>query len=373
MGNKRKADQKFRDMMNGGCSAFSWETEDGSHLWGRNFDFNRLTEGSQVMYIPRESKFYTYGTELENSLDETSCQMSMYGAVGVGIQIFPSTPVLYEGMNEKGLMGGQLLYRNFAHFDKKSRGGTLALHPAFAVTYFLTRCESVRQIAEEIRDRVTFVGTPLLGTVPTIHWMFSDRSGESIVIESDRNGVHVYRDTLGIMTNAPSYEWHCQNLLSYAQIRNLDYEEVKIGGKIIEQCYSGSGALGMPGDWSSPSRFVRLAFLKKYAVKGEREEEGISYLFRLLSHVAFPYGMVKVTENGVITEYDREITPYDYTIYSVAMCAESLKFYWISYENPKVQYVSLKDLLKYKTIRQICLGRKTDFQCVTERMESADS
>ena len=89
--------------------------------------------------------------------------------------------------------------------------------------------------------------------------------------------------------------------------------------------------------------------------------------------MAFPYGMVKVTENGVITEYDREITPYDYTIYSVAMCAESLKFYWISYENSKVQYVSLKDLLKYKTIRQICLGRKTDFQCVTERMESADS
>lgn len=351
-----------------GCSAFAWETEDGRHLWGRNFDFNRIADGSNVTYIPRGRNFYTFGTELEDSLDRDTRQTTDYAAVGVGVLLFPSTPVLYEGINEKGLMGGQLYYREFACFPQEKEDGRLPLQPPFAVTYFLTKCATVREVIERLQE-VTLVGQPLLGTVPTIHWTFSDQTGETIIIEPDQDGVHVYRDTGGVMTNSPGYPWHRLNLLNYVHIRDLDYDERKLGGINLNQCFSGSGALGLPGDWSSPSRFVRLSCLKHYAVKGKTEKEGVAYMFRLFQSVAFPYGMVKVTENGVLTEYDREVTPYDYTVYTSVMCAESLRFYWTTYRNSRIQYVDLRTLLSQDSCLQFELNKEEDFLCLTAQRE----
>lgn len=128
--------------------------------------------------------------------------------------------------------------------------------------------------------------------------MFSDRTGESIVVESDRDGLHIYRNTVGVMTNSPGYPWHRTNLLNYPQLRPLDYGELAWGGERLEPCFSGSGAAGLPGDWSSPSRFVRLAFLREHAVKGGDEAEGVSLLFRLLHSAAFPLGAVELTGRG---------------------------------------------------------------------------
>ena len=348
--------------MSFGCSAFSWETLDGKHLWGRNFDFNRIAQGSKVTYIPRGTKFYTCTKEGEEQAAEQNGQKATYAAVGIGV-LLQSTPTLYEGINEKGLMGGQLYYREFAHFEKKEREGRLSLQPPFAVTYFLTKCATVKEVVEELQNHVNFIGVPLLGTVPPIHWTFSDRTGETIIIEPDRDGVHIYEKTMGVMTNSPSYEWHRLNLLNYAQIRDYDYDELVINGEKLSQCFSGSGAFGMPGDWSSTSRFIRLSFLKQYAVKGEKEEEGVSNMFHLFQSVAFPLGMIKVSDQGTITEQDTDIVPYDYTVYTSIMCAESLKFYWNTYQNIRVQYVDLSVLMKQQQIQQFDLDFKQDFKC----------
>ena len=165
-----------------------------------------------------------------------------------------------------------------------------------------------------IKRSVTLVASPLLGTVPPLHWAFYDRTGESVIIEPDREEVHVYRHTMGIMTNSPGYPWHRLNLLNYAGIRNRDYEKLEMNGESLKPCFSGSGAQGMPGDWSSVSRFVRLAFLKKYGVKGVGEEQGVAYMFRLLQSVSFPLGMVRVHETGTLPPWIktccRMTTPY---------------------------------------------------------------
>lgn len=123
--------QQLMSMMNAGCSALSWKTQDGKHLWGRNMDFNRLAQGSKISFIPRGTSYYMRGTTMENNLREQERRTSAYAAVGTGFLMIPSTPVLYEGINEKGLMGGQLYYREFAHFEQQVRKGTTALLPAF--------------------------------------------------------------------------------------------------------------------------------------------------------------------------------------------------------------------------------------------------
>lgn len=121
--------QQLMSMMNAGCSALSWKTQDGKHLWGRNMDFNRLAQGSKISFIPRGTSYYMRGTTMENNLREQERRTSAYAAVGTGFLMIPSTPVLYEGINEKGLMGGQLYYREFAHFEQQVREGTTALLP----------------------------------------------------------------------------------------------------------------------------------------------------------------------------------------------------------------------------------------------------
>ena len=119
-----------------GCSALSWESEDGKHLWGRNMDFNRLAEGTQITFVPRGTQYYTCGCEMEHSARPETKHDARYAAIGTGLLFPPAVPVLYEGVNEKGLMGGQLYFRGFAHYETEPRPGTLPLQPPFLVSHF---------------------------------------------------------------------------------------------------------------------------------------------------------------------------------------------------------------------------------------------
>ena len=148
--------------LSAGCSAVAWETADGGHLWGRNFDFNRIAADSKVTFVPRGQVFYACGTELEGNLEPSTRCTAAYAAVGIGSLVLRSTPALYEGLNEKGLMGGQLYYRTFAHFAPEARPGTLPLQPPFLVTWCLATCASVEEVARALEERVSLVAIPML-------------------------------------------------------------------------------------------------------------------------------------------------------------------------------------------------------------------
>ena len=345
-----------------GCSALSWETQDHKHLLGRNYDFSRLAQGSQVVYLPKNTEYYTCGSPMEHNAQPEHRRTSSYACGGMGLLI-PSNPILYEGINEMGLMGGQLYYREFACYPEVPRPGTVPLQPPFLVYHLLSQCATVDEAAAMLEEDTSLVALPFMGTVPPLHWAFSDRTGETMIIEPDQDGLHIYRRSLGVMTNSPGYSWHRLNLLNYAGIRDLDYAELDMGSETLSQCFSGSGAQGLPGDWSSPSRFVRLAFLKKLGVKGADEASGVANLFHLLQSAAFPLGMVRVTHQGHITDLDQGVSPYDYTVYTSVMCAESLRFYWTSYENQRVQYIDLHHLSKTNQPAAFELDRAPDFLC----------
>ncbi len=351
------------EMLHAGCSAMSWSTENHRHLWGRNFDFNRIAKGSGITYLPKGTRYSTCTAKAQRGMPSQVHQRAAYAAVGTGLLALSSGPVLYEGINEKGLMGGQLYYRTFARYAPAVRQGTLPLQPPFVVYHLLAQCASVAEAAETMQQEVTVIDAPVLGTVPPLHWSFSDCTGETAVIEPDADGLHIYRNTMGVMTNSPGYPWHRLHLLNYANVRDLDYDAFSLNGEVLEQCFSGSGAQGLPGDWSAPSRFVRLAFLKHYAQKGADEAAGVARMLRLFQSAAFPLGMVRVSQSGPATALDTEITPYDYTVYTAVMCAESRRFYWATYENQRVQYVDLQHLQRCPRPAQIAFQTAPDFCC----------
>ena len=342
-----------------GCSAVSWYTGDGKHLFGRNFDFNRLARGSAVTFLPRGTAYQAC-----QGRGDSACT-GAYAAVGTGLLAAPGLPILYEGVNERGLMGGQLYYRQFAHFSTQVRPGTLPLQPPMLVCHVLLQCATVEEAAVMLQEKASLVGEPMFGAVPPLHWAFSDRTGEMMIVEPDQDGLHLYRRTAGVMTNSPGYPWHRLNLLNYAGIRDLDYDTLELGEERLEQCFSGSGAQGLPGDCSSPARFVRLAFLRQYAVPGREEDQGVVRLFRLMENAAFPLGLVRVSQPGEATALDGGIVPYDYTVYTAVMCAESGSFYWTTYENPQVRDVALSQLQSRREPVQFPLEQPADFRCLS--------
>ena len=344
-------DQRL-EMLRGGCSAVGWQTEDGSALWARNMDFNRMAAGSAPTYLPK-------GTVMTAAEGVTA--PAKYAAVGMGLLAVTGLPLLYDGVNEAGLMGGQLYFRGLARYADGPEPGKQPMQPPLLVGWMLSQCATLDQVAQALEREFTLVNTPLLGAVSPLHWSFSDSTGEVMVVESDANGLHIYRNTVGVMTNSPSYDWHRTNLLNYAAIRDLDYDTVEMGGERLEQCFSGSGAQGLPGDWSAPSRFVRLAYLRKFAVRGKDEKQGIARLLRIMGSAAFPLGMVRVSQPGEATELDQNIQPWDYTIYTVAACAQTGRFCWTTYDNPAIRSVTLSELAGFDQPMQLPIWEEPEF------------
>ena len=110
-------------MLCAGCSALSWHTEDGKHLWGRNLDFNRLAEGTMVTFFPTGTIYRIFGTEDPSGTQEIR-RTARYAAAGMGLYPTSGIAILYEGINSQGLMGGQLYYRTLAHYSAHCRPST---------------------------------------------------------------------------------------------------------------------------------------------------------------------------------------------------------------------------------------------------------
>lgn len=321
------------------CSAAAWSTLDNKHLFARNFDHTGIAEGSGVMYIPRCTEYISAVGEKKRS--------SRYSAVGMGICSQNGIYAVYEGVNERGLMGAQLYYRGFAYYPQEC-GGENIVQPPLLVYHLLAGCSSVDEAEETLRHETELSGKPLFGASAPLHWMFTDSSGKTLIAEPDKDGLRVYTDTAGVMTNSPPYPWHRLNLLNYTGLDNKDSEDTVFGRERTERCFSGSGFSGLPGDWSSPSRFVRLAAMLRYAVKGRDEKQGVAFFLRLMNSVAFPLGVVRVSDSECMTE---GAPPFDYTVYTSVMCAESLKYYWNTYEDQSLRCVDMKKLKTEKEVR----------------------
>lgn len=351
-GNKMKeAVLSLINSINSGCSALTWEGNDHKHYWGRNFDFDRIANGSKITFLPRNLDYYTSGNELEQNIDPHSLVHSKYAVIGMGSTIMGKTPTMYEGVNECGLSGGQLYFRNFAAYEEHNPQ-KLNINPIYVVTYLLTMCSSVDDVIEHLQQRVVIENQPVFGNLSHVHWMFSDTSGKSIVIEPTKDGLKIYTDNIGVMTNSPSYDWHLQNLANYPTLVNHDIGDYSFLNHEIRESFSGTGSIGLPGDCSSPSRFVKLAFLKRFGALADNEEHAISRMFRMLNQVSFTKGLIEVENTGVDPHTNYGIEAYDYTVYSAIMCNESGNYYWISYENPTINCINLTKLLEETEIKQ---------------------
>lgn len=310
-------------MMDFGCSSFSWKTEDGLHLLGRTYDQFGDLAANQVISVPQ-------GASCCPGLHpESGSVATQYGYTGMAVLGF-GEPILVDGVNTAGLMGALLHYPGYAVYQDHAEPNKTAVHPGRLLAWLLSGCAGVEE-AVCAMEHITLVDELIQGKPLAAHYILSDSRGEAVIIEPDEGGLSIHRNTIGVLTNSPDYLWHRTNLRNFVGVTNLpkaprhivEHEIREFGERL-------GGGFGLPGDYASPSRFVRLAFMKEFAVRGKSEVDGISRMLRAFALVDIPEGLAKA---------EPESDVYEQTLCTSAMCAESGIYYFATAKNRRISAV----------------------------------
>lgn len=327
-----------------GCSSFAWNTEDGTHLLGRTYDQFGTLSGNRVLLIPLGTAM---GTAVEIEEKNVRTRYAMAGMAVMGLH----TPILVDGVNEKGLMGALLNYPGYGIGETMKQGGQSSVHPGFLVGFLLGQTGSVEEAVRELK-KIRMSNELVFGETMSVHYMFSDRTGEAVVVEpEEEGGLKIHRDTIGVMTNSPDYLWHRTNLRNYGGVFYKESSRKFLNMELMGFGEALGGGFGLPGDYSSPSRFVRLAALKEAAVKGKNEEDGVMRMFQLFSSVDTPEGILRSEDQA---------KGYEMTLCISVMCAESGTYYFSMRENRRICAVRLDGKMEGQGICCYELPRRQD-------------
>ncbi len=251
-------------------------------------------------------------------------------------------PLYYDALNEHGLcVAGLNFVDNFSYYHNDSN--TVSLAPYELIPYLLSNCKNVEE-AIECLGKISVVDLPFVDYLQNaeLHWLISDKN-RSITLEYMKGEMHIHENDIGVLTNNPPFEYQLMNLNNYLNITNED-PSAKFSTDIIINKYSrGMGGIGLPGDNSSMSRFVRASFIKLNSVVPNDEIECVTQFFHILNSV-------EQQEGSVIFHGKYEKTQY-------SSCCNSDKgiYYYRTYDNSQITAISLfneeldsSDLISYK-------------------------
>jgi choloylglycine hydrolase len=298
------------------CTAATYKTKD--FYFGRTLDYE-FSYGDEIAVMPKKFplKFRYMGELSEHN-----------AIVGMG-HVVGDYPLYYDAINDKGLgMAGLNFVGNAAYAEVRDGSENVAQYEF--ILYVLSKCDNVVQ-AKELVSRINLVGTPFSEQLPTagLHWIIADESG-AITVESMRDGMHIYDNPVGVLTNNPPFNYQMFNLNNYIGLSESQPEN-KFSDKLDLQTYSrGMGGLGLPGDLSSQSRFVKVAYTKMKSRSGDSENESVSQFFHILGSVDQQRGLCEV-EKG----------KYEITLYTSCCNASKGIYYYTTYDNSQISAVDM--------------------------------
>lgn len=292
------------------CTAICYD-----RFFGRNLDLE-YGYREQVVVTPRHYPFrFRCGYLLPHH----------YAMIGMAT-VANDEPLYYEATNEQGLSMAGLNFPHSAHYQPKTAGKD-NIAPFELIPWILGQCDTVSQ-ATALLKRISIWALPFSREFPLspLHWILSDKE-KSIVVEPLADGLKIYENPVGVLTNEPPFPYHIHRL---ADFMYLSPQQPERGFPGIGQIpYSnGMGALGLPGDYSSSSRFVKAVYGKSHS---QPQSSDVSQFFHLLSSVAMPSGSVHVGNKNEITRY------------SCCCDTESGIYYYTTYDNSRIRAVQLRN------------------------------
>ncbi|EHA3993834.1 choloylglycine hydrolase family protein [Enterococcus faecalis] len=300
------------------CTAITYTTKD--HYFGRNFDYE-ISYKEVVTIVPRN---YRLEFRKVPNLD------THYAMIGIAAGIV-DYPLYYDATNEKGLSMAGLNFAGYADY-KTFEEGKVNVSPFEFIPWILGQCSTVDE-AKKLLETMNLVFINFSETLPLspLHWLLADKE-KSIVIESVKEGLHIYDNPVGVLTNNPSFDYQLFNLNNYRSVSN-ETPKNSFSNKIDLDAYSrGMGGIGLPGDLSSTSRFVKATFTKLNSKTGDSESESISQFFHILGSVEQQKGLCDVGDGK-----------YEYTIYSSCCNVDKGIYYYRTYEDSQINAVNMNN------------------------------
>jgi len=209
-------------------------------------------------------------------------------------------PLVVDGVNEMGLAGGIFYFPGYAGYQVVSegeQGQTLA--PQELLTWMLTNYATIDEVRAALPTvKVAAVEVSSLKAVMPMHYVVHDAEGNSLVIEYVDGQLRTHDNPIGVITNAPTFDWHLTNLSNYVNLSPNNAPARTIGGLKLDAFGQGSGLVGMPGDFTPPARFVRAFVFSQAAVPGDDGAATVREAFHVLDNFDIPRGTVRGSEGG---------------------------------------------------------------------------
>lgn len=298
------------------CTAATYRTKD--FYFGRTLDYE-FSYGEEITVTPRNYPFsFRYLPE----------KREHYAIIGMA-HVEEDYPLYYDAVNEKGLgMAGLNFVGNAVYGEVREGKENVAVFEL--IPYILSQCENTEE-ARELLGKIQITDTRFKEQRPNgrLHWIIADEK-EAITVESVTEGLKIYENAPGVLTNNPPFPMQMFQLNNYMQLSSRQPENLFSDQLSLETYSRGMGALGLPGDLSSASRFVRVAFTKLHARSGEGEADSVGQFFHILGSVEQTRGCCEL-ENG----------KYEITIY--ASCCNATKgiYYYTTYTNRQITAVDM--------------------------------
>lgn len=319
------------------CTAATYETKD--FYFGRTLDYE-FSYGDEITITPRNYHFcfLNAGT--------ITIARNHYALIGMA-HVEDNYPLYYDAVNEKGLgMAGLNFVGNACYKEKNPSKCNIS--PYEFIPWILTQCATVGEARELLKD-LNLVNIPFSNELPLaeLHWIIAGH-GEAITVEATQSGLQIYDNCAGILTNNPPFDEQMFYLNNYMCLSSKEPKN-NFCSKLPLHAYSrGMGALGLPGDLSSQSRFVRAAFVKTNSVSGDSEEESVSQFFHILGSVEQTKGCCNLGDGK-----------YEITLYTSCCNTQKGIYYYTTYENHQISAIHMHRenlnascLIRYSPIRR---------------------
>ena len=316
------------------CTAATYKTKD--FYFGRTLDYE-FSYGDEVTITPRNYplRFRTKG-EMKNH----------YAMIGMA-HVTENYPLYYEAVNEKGLGMAGLNFVGNADYKEKVDGKDNVAQFEF-IPWILSQCTNVDE-AQSLIEKMNLINEPFNEKLPVaqLHWIIADKD-RAITVESVKEGIKIYDNPVGVLTNNPPFDKQLFALNNYRHLSTKSTENTFAPGLELEQYSRGMGAIGLPGDLSSQSRFIRVAFTKMNSISGDSEKESVSQFFHILNSVDQQRGCCELGDGK-----------YEITIYTSCCNANKGIYYYTTYDNHQITAVDMhkenlgsEELVRYSLIEE---------------------
>ncbi len=316
------------------CTGITLKSTDGAVVFGRTMEWGSFDLHSRLVVVPRG---HEYQSELPDGKHGLTWK-TKHGAVGVDVV---KKDLIADGMNEMGLCVNVLYhpgYAEYAAFDPALAAKTLG--SLDVCQYLLTTCATTDEARAAISAvRIVGVVEPAIGLAPPIHLFVTEPSGKAIVIEFTAGEVKFHDAPLGIITNAPNYDWHTTNLRNFVNLSPIALPTKKIEDINFAPLGAGSGMIGLPGDYTPPSRFVRAVAFSKTARPTATGTETMYELFRILDSFNVPLGSAEGEESKTQLDGLRSST-----CWTTGYDTKNLVMQYHTQHNRRIRQVDLKKI-----------------------------